>query len=65
MKHDYHLNYGWANLHLDETPKNIYHIRFSANFICFINLAKVIPLGLMLPRKYENNDGDKGFWWNF
>jgi hypothetical protein len=26
-----------------------------------INLAKVIPLGLMLPRKYENNDGDKGF----
>ncbi len=19
----------------------------------------------MLPRKYENNDGDKGFWWKF
>jgi hypothetical protein len=33
----------------------------SANFTRLINLAKVIPLGLMLPRKYENNDGDKGF----
>ncbi len=33
----------------------------SANFTRLINLAKVIPLGLMLPIKYENNDGDKGF----
>jgi hypothetical protein len=23
---DYHLNYGWTNLHLDETPKKQYHI---------------------------------------